>query len=43
MSGNWKYQIRIDLPEKLAEAARNEPGNPELKPLRRSSPSTTRR
>jgi hypothetical protein len=33
MSGDWKYQIRIDLPEKLAEAARNEPGNPELKPL----------
>ena len=33
MSGDWKYQIRIDLPEKLAETARNEPGDPALKPL----------
>ena len=30
MSGNWKYQIRIDLPENLAEFARNEPSNPAL-------------
>ena len=33
MSGDWKYQIRIDLTEKLAETARNEPGDPALKPL----------
>ncbi len=28
-----QYQIRIDLPEKLAEAARTAPGDPALKPL----------
>jgi hypothetical protein len=33
MSGDWQYQIRIDLPEKLAEAARTAPGDPALKPL----------
>ena len=33
MSGNWKYQIRVDLPEKLAETARNDPSNPALNPL----------
>ncbi len=33
MSGDWQYQIRIDLPEKLAEAARTAPGDPALRPL----------
>jgi len=33
MSSAWKYQIRIDLAEKFAEAARKDPGAPELKPL----------
>ena len=33
MSGGWKYQIRIDLPEKLAEMARNDPSDPALTPL----------
>lgn len=33
MSGDLKYQIRIDLPEKLAETARNDPGSPALQPL----------
>ena len=33
MTSDWNYQIRIDLPEKLAETARNDPGNPALKPL----------
>ncbi len=33
MSNAWKYQIRIDLGEKFAEAARKDPRSPELKPL----------
>ncbi len=33
MSGGLKYQIRIDLPENLAEAARKDPGSAALKPL----------
>jgi hypothetical protein len=33
MSEDWQYQIRIDLPGKLAEAARAAPGDPALKPL----------
>lgn len=33
MSSGWQYQIRIDLPEKIAEIARNDPDNPALKPL----------
>jgi hypothetical protein len=33
MSGDWKYQIRVDLTEKLAGFARSEPGNPALAPL----------
>ncbi len=33
MSGGLKYQIRIDLPEKLAEMARNDPSDPALTPL----------
>jgi hypothetical protein len=34
MSGDWKYQIRIDLPEKLAQALHSDPANPALKRLR---------
>jgi hypothetical protein len=33
MSDEWDYQVRIYLPEELVEVARNEPGNPVLKPL----------
>jgi hypothetical protein len=33
MAGDWQYQIRIDLPEKLAEAARGGTGDPALDPL----------
>jgi hypothetical protein len=30
MSGQWQYQLRIDLPDELAEVARRDPGNPAL-------------
>jgi hypothetical protein len=33
MSDHWEYQIRVYLSEELAEVARSDPGNPELKPL----------
>src|SRR3954469_15410198 len=33
MSDEWKYQVRISLPEALAEVARNAPDNPALQPL----------
>ncbi len=33
MSSPWNYQIRIDLGEKYAEAARNDPGDPAVAPL----------
>ena len=33
MSADWKYQIRIDLPENVAETVRNDPGSPALQPL----------
>jgi len=33
MSNAWKYQIRIDVGEKLAETARKDPASPALKPL----------
>ena len=33
MSNQWDYQIRIYLGDELAEVARNDPGNPSLKPL----------
>ncbi|HEY6992131.1 MAG TPA: hypothetical protein VH397_00325 [Xanthobacteraceae bacterium] len=33
MSTQWDYQIRIYLGDELAEAARRDPGDPELKPL----------
>jgi hypothetical protein len=33
MSGDWKFQIRIDLPETLAEAQHAGPESPALKPL----------
>ncbi len=33
MSSAWKYQIRIDVGEKLAETARKDPDAPALKPL----------
>lgn len=33
MSQQWHYQIRIDLVDELAEAARRDPHNPALQPL----------
>ncbi len=33
MSLEWKYQLRIRLPDELAEAARRNPDDPALKPL----------
>ena len=33
MSDEWQYQVRIYLPEELAEVARNAPESPALKPL----------
>lgn len=33
MTEQWKYQLRINLEDKLAEVARHEPGNPALAPL----------
>ena len=33
MSDEWRYQLRIYLPDELIEGARNEPDNPALKPL----------
>ncbi|MGO8951807.1 MAG: hypothetical protein ACLPWS_02090 [Rhodomicrobium sp.] len=33
MSSKWNYQIRIDLADRFAEAARSDPGNKALRPL----------
>jgi hypothetical protein len=33
MSEQWEYQIRIDLPDELAETARRDPGNRAMQPL----------
>src|SRR6516165_5026599 len=33
MSKHWEYQLRIDLGDDLAEAARRDPNDPALKPL----------
>ena len=33
MSKQWEYQLRIDLHDDLAEAARRDPNNPAIKPL----------
>ena len=33
MSGQWQYQVRIDLGEEFAEVARRDPGNPAIEPL----------
>ena len=33
MSEPWLYQVRLDLDEKLAEAARHDPTDPKLAPL----------
>jgi hypothetical protein len=33
MSDQWQYQLRIDLPDELAEVARRDPGDPALAPL----------
>jgi hypothetical protein len=33
MSHQWKYQVRIDLTDEAAEAARRDPDNPALAPL----------
>ena len=33
MSEHWKYQLRIDLGDDLAEVARRDPNDPAIKPL----------
>ncbi len=33
MSKRWEYQLRIDLDDDLAEAARRDPNDPAIKPL----------
>ena len=33
MSEQWQYQVRIDLADEVAEAARRDPGDPALGPL----------
>src|SRR4051812_21882648 len=33
MGGPWQYQIRLQLPEQLAKAARTQPDAPALRPL----------
>jgi hypothetical protein len=33
MSQQWQYQLRIYLPDELAEVARTDPDNPALRPL----------
>ena len=33
MNGSWDYQIRIDLDDTLADAARCHPGDPAIQPL----------
>jgi hypothetical protein len=33
MSGEWQYQLRIDMSAEAAEAARREPVDPALRPL----------
>jgi hypothetical protein len=33
MSGQWDYQLRIDLDDELAEVARRDPDNAAIKPL----------
>ncbi|KAA5608160.1 hypothetical protein [Rhodovastum atsumiense] len=33
MTREWQYQVRLDLGEALAEAARRDPANPALRPL----------
>ncbi len=33
MSDGWEFQVRIYLDDEIAEVARGDPGNPEIKPL----------
>jgi hypothetical protein len=33
MSDPWQYQVRIDLPDELADVARRDPADPALDPL----------
>lgn len=33
MSQSWQYQLRIELPDQLAEIARRDPDNPAIQPL----------
>jgi len=33
MNNNWEYQVRINVNDKIAEMARNDPNNVTLKPL----------
>lgn len=33
MSEQWEHQVRVDLGDELAEAARRDPANPAIKPL----------
>jgi hypothetical protein len=33
MTEEWQYQLRVEMPEEVAELARRDPGNPALRPL----------
>jgi hypothetical protein len=33
MTEKWEYQLRIEIPDEVAELARRDPGNPALRPL----------
>jgi len=33
MNDQWRYQLRIDLPDELAEVAQRDPDSPALRPL----------
>jgi hypothetical protein len=33
MSNQWKYQIRVNLGDEFAEAARSNPDSPAMRPL----------
>lgn len=35
MSEEWKYQLRIRMPDEMATVARRDPGDPAIKPLTR--------
>ena len=33
MSGEWMYQLRIDMPDEIAQVARRDPADPTIEPL----------